>query len=122
MYIHNVCCAGDDYVYVGMQSGSVLRGRENTWELIHTGTLTLPFKDIVWFAGKVWCTSDYGVWTIDNGKLTDADIPVLAHSCSGNLSVGDGVMLLAGRYGAAVFDGKSWEQLSPENQDALNTG
>lgn len=114
MYIHNLCCAGDGYVYVGMQSGSIMRGRENRWEIIHTGDFTLPFKDIVWFSGKIWCTSDYGLWTIENGKLIDADVPVAAHSCSGNLSVGDGVMLLAGRYGAAVFDGKTWEQLSPE--------
>ncbi|UOD33457.1 hypothetical protein INH39_18945 [Massilia violaceinigra] len=29
--------------------------------------------------------------------------------CSGHLSVGDGVMLLAGVYGAALHDGKDWQ-------------
>lgn len=109
MIIENLCCAGDGKVYVGMQGGSVLKGRENTWKLIHKGTMTIPFKDIVWYGGRIWCTSDYGIWTIDNDKLDDAPLPPAIRSCAGNLSAADGVMLLAGMYGAAVFDGKQWE-------------
>jgi hypothetical protein len=111
MTLYNVCCAGDGYVYIGMQSGSVIRGRENSWVIIHKGKFTLPFKDMVWFDGRVWCTSDYGIWTIEDGKLVEPDLPAEVRSCSGNLSVGDGVMLLAGMYGATVYDGKVWTPL-----------
>lgn len=111
MTLYNVCCAGDGYVYIGMQSGSVMRGRENSWEIIHKGEFTLPFKDMVWFDGRVWCTSDYGIWVIEDGKLVEPDLPAEVRSCSGNLSVGDGVMLLAGMYGATVYDGKVWTPL-----------
>lgn len=111
MYFESVCCAGDGHVYIGMQSGSVMRGREDRWEIIHRDEMTLPFKDMVWFDGRVWCTSDYGLWVIENGKLKEADVPPEIKACSGNLSVGDGVMLLAGMYGAAVHDGKSWHRL-----------
>jgi hypothetical protein len=111
MILENVCCAGDGYVYIGMQSGSVMRGRENSWEIIHKGEFTLPFKDMVWFDNRVWCTSDYGIWTIEDGKLIEPDLPAEVRSCSGNLSVGDGVMLLAGMYGATVYDGKVWTPL-----------
>ncbi len=114
MNIESICCAGDGYVYVGLQSGSVVRGRENSWQLIHRGRLSLPFKDMVWFDGKVWCTSDYGIWTIVNGKLAEADVDDSTRSCSGNLAVGDGVMLLAGMYGASYFDGKTWTRLGPD--------
>ncbi|WP_234384342.1 hypothetical protein [Paracidovorax avenae] len=111
MYFKSVCCAGDGYVYIGMQSGSVMRGREDSWEIIHRDEMTLPFKDMVWYDGKVWCTSDYGLWVIENGKLKEADVPPEVKACSGNLSVGDGVMLLAGMYGATVYDGREWQRI-----------
>lgn len=111
MYLESVCCAGDGYVYIGMQSGSVMRGREDSWEIIHRDEMTLAFKDMVWFDGKVWCTSDYGLWVIENGRLKEADVPLEVTSCSGNLSVGDGVMLLAGMYGATVYDGSTWQRI-----------
>lgn len=113
MKIENICCAGDGHVYVGLQSGSIMRGRENKWKMIHNGTFSLPFKDMAWFDGKVYCTSDYGVWTIENGKFINPDLPAEVRSCSGNLSVGDGVMLLAGMYGATVYDGSKWTSLLP---------
>ncbi len=111
MQFRSVCCAGDGLVYIGMQSGCVLRGRENDWEVIHLDEMTLPFKDMVWFGGKVWCTSDYGLWVIENGQLSEADVPPEVKACSGNLSVGDGVMLLAGMYGACVYDGATWQRI-----------
>ncbi len=90
MYLENVCCAGDGFVYIGAQSGSVLKGRDNNWTLIHRGDLSLPFRDMVWYQGKVWCTSDYGLWTIENDKLVEPDLPAEVLSCSGRLAVGDG--------------------------------
>jgi hypothetical protein len=111
MLLESVCCAGDGYVYIGMQSGNLMRGRENEWEVIHEDTMTLPFKDMVWFDNKLWCTSDYGVWTVENGKLKEADVPPEVKSCAGNLSAADGVLLLAGHYGAAFYDGSRWERL-----------
>jgi hypothetical protein len=61
MYLESVCCAGDGFVYIGAQSGALYKGRDEQWELIHPGTLTLPFQDIVWHAGRLWCTSSYGL-------------------------------------------------------------
>ncbi|NHZ65611.1 hypothetical protein [Massilia genomosp. 1] len=113
-HIQAICCAGDGYVYIGLQGGGILRGRENLWKLIQKTTLARPFNDMVWFADKVWCNSDDGLWTIGNGKLADADVPPEARHRSRVLAVGDGVMLFAGRYGAVVFDGKEWTPLVPD--------
>ena len=72
--------------------------------------LTLPFKDLVWHAGKVWLTRDYGLWNLIDGKLVEADLPSSdIKVCASNLSVGDGEMLMAGTHGAAVHDGKEWK-------------
>jgi hypothetical protein len=109
MNLHSVCCAGDGNVYIGAQSGTLFCGRDNRWKMIHKGEFSLPFKDIVWHAGKVWCTSDYGLWTMENGKLVVADVPDEIKVCSGHLSVADGVMLMAGHSGAAFHDGKKWQ-------------
>ena len=111
MWIESVCCGQDGYVYIGAQSGSVFRGRNNEWKLIHKGDLSLPFKDMVWFGDRVYATNDYGLWEIKDGVVAPSDAPIEITTCSGNLSVGDGVMLLAGHYGAALHDGTGWTRL-----------
>lgn len=111
MYLESVCCAGDGSVYIGAQSGSVWKGRGDEWRLIHRGELSLPFKDMVWFQDRVYCTSDYGLWEIVGDEVREAGVPPEIKICSGNLSVADGVMLLAGAFGAAWHDGSRWEQM-----------
>ncbi|BEU72599.1 MULTISPECIES: hypothetical protein [Ralstonia solanacearum species complex] len=111
MWIESVCCGKDGYVYIGAQSGSVFQGRSNEWKLIHKGGLSLPFKDMVWFGDRVYATNDYGLWEIKDGSVKPSDAPIEITNCSGNLSVGDGVMLLAGHYGAALHDGTGWTRL-----------
>ncbi|HED5893881.1 TPA: hypothetical protein R5R88_004491 [Salmonella enterica] len=111
VYLETVCCAGDGFVYIGGQSGILFKGRENKWSKISAGGYSLPFEDIVWHAGKVWCTSDYGLWCLDGDTLVPADLPSEIAVAAGHLSVGDGVMLMAGMYGAAWHDGQEWHLL-----------
>ena len=111
MTLETVCCAGDGQVYIGAESGTVFKGRDNEWKLISRGRMTLPFKDMVWHQDQLWCTSDYGLWVLKNDKVREADVPYGVSVCAGHLSVGDGVMLLAGMYGAAMHDGKEWHRI-----------
>lgn len=111
MDLYSICCAEDGFVYIGAQSGSIIKGRGDKWQVIHKGNLTLPFKDLVWFDGRVWCTSDYGLWTIEKDKLVQSELPAEVTVCSGNLAAGFGKLLLAGFHGATVYDGKKWERL-----------
>ncbi|UXH80646.1 hypothetical protein [Roseateles amylovorans] len=112
MMMETLCCAGDGHVYVGLQSGGLMRGREDEWEVIHQDNMSVPFKDIVWYQEQLWCTSEYGLWTVGkDGKLVDADVPALASACSGNLSTADGILMVAGLNGAAIHDGNEWHRL-----------
>ncbi|MCG8426034.1 MAG: hypothetical protein MI754_01600 [Chromatiales bacterium] len=111
MTLRNVCCGGDGQVYIGAQNGNVFRGRGNKWKHIHDGGLSFYFTDMVWFQDKVWCTSDYGLWAIENDKLERAAVPDWVNSCAGNLSAGDGILVVAGMYGAAMHNGTDWELL-----------
>ncbi|MBB3281121.1 hypothetical protein SAMN05428960_1822 [Mitsuaria sp. PDC51] len=111
MWIESVCCGEDGYVYIGAQSGTVYRGRGDQWMMIHQGDLSLPFRDMVWFKDRVYATNDYGLWEIHEGRLQPSQAPIEITNCAGNLSVADGVMLMAGAYGAALHDGQSWSRL-----------
>lgn len=102
-----VCCGGDGNVYIATYNG-IFMGRENCWKNIGNIGTNLPVKDMVWYEDKVWCTNDYGLWTIYNGRVARADVPADVSACAGNLSVGDGVLLLAGLYGAVFKEDGEW--------------
>ncbi|MDQ1835551.1 WD40/YVTN/BNR-like repeat-containing protein, partial [Massilia scottii] len=107
-----VCCGGDGNVYISCYEGLTFMGRDNRWKKIYDGGISLGFKDMVWHEGKVWCTNDNGVWTIENGKLARASgLPSEIYVCSGSLSVNDGVMLMAGLGGAAFMEQGQWHNL-----------
>ena len=86
----------------------VWKGRRDEWRLIHRGHMALPFRDMVWYRDRVYCTSDYGLWEIVDDRVREAAVPDAIRVCSGNLDVADGVMLLAGIHGAAYLDGERW--------------
>ncbi len=89
----------------------MFRGRGDDWTMIQRGDLTLPFRDMVWFQDRVYATNDYGLWEIQDGQVRPSEAPIEITNCAGNLSVADGVMLMAGAYGAALHDGTSWSRL-----------
>ena len=89
-WVQTICCGEDGYVYISCYEGLTFRGRDNKWQKIHHGGINLGFRDMVWYEGKVWCTSDYGVWTIENGVVKSANLPEGMSAYSGHLSVKDG--------------------------------
>ena len=109
--LNSVCCAGDGFVYVSGVHGITYKGKENKWKLIGGGDFNLPFRDMVWYEDRVWCTSDYGVWNIVNDKIITAEIPDGMSAYAGHLSTGDGVLLLAGFGGAAVLENGEWRKI-----------
>lgn len=106
--IKTVCCGGDGNVYISGIMGATFAGKQNTWKLVAEPNLSIPFKDMVWYEDCVWCTNDYNVWQIKDGKLELADMPGSTRLCCGYLSVRDGVLLLAGHGGAAFREKGEW--------------
>ncbi len=109
--LESICCGGDGNVYISGYEGITFMGRGNRWKKIHDGGISLGFRDMVWHDGKVWCTSDYGLWTIAGGRVRVADVPATVAACAGHLAVGDGVLLLAGLSGAAFMENGRWESI-----------
>ena len=67
--IYSVCCSKDGFVYVSGLNGDIFKGKENSWEKITSANISLPIKDMVWHEGQVWCTNDYGIFSIKDNKL-----------------------------------------------------
>jgi hypothetical protein len=109
--IETMCIDPTGKVYIGCKSGQVYVGEGDDWKKISAGNIvTSSFKSMVWYQDKVWCASDYGVWTITDEVIEKANLPQHIHARGGHLSVGDGLLLLAGDTGAAYFDGTKWHE------------
>ena len=109
--LQSVCCGADGKVYISGYEGVTFVGRGDSWKKIHDGSISLGFRDMVWYEDRVWCTSDYGLWTIQDERVRRADVPPEVAACAGHLSVGDGVLLLAGLYGAVFREHGRWHTI-----------
>lgn len=113
--LYTVCCAGDGNVYITGNLGSLWVGREDRWKKLAAGELSLSFKDSAWFAGRLFCGNDYGLWVMKNGKLEslrDEVGAVVATSCGRiDISPDGSLMLTAGPHGASLYDGQKWDVL-----------
>ncbi|MDH4556934.1 hypothetical protein E8F11_17465, partial [Pseudomonas sp. BN417] len=109
LFLETVCCGADGRVYISGYEGHTFVGRGDTWKKVESKELiSLAFKDMVWYEDRVWCTNDYGVWWIVGDQLVKANIPAFAQISAGHLSARDGVLLLAGFYGAAYLENGQW--------------
>ncbi|MHA7059281.1 hypothetical protein ACWGOQ_0018790 [Aquimarina sp. M1] len=111
--LENVCCADDGYVYIGGNLGRLWRGKGTAWKLLSSQEFVTPWKDIVWFANRLWLGSDYGLWEYSDNELKRATVPSQVKNRSGSLSINaeKNLLLTAGQNGASMFDGVKWEVL-----------
>lgn len=114
--LKTVCCGGNGEVYISGEKGMTFHGRGDRWERVeneepYEDPSTLPFRDMVWYEDKVWASNDYGLWVIENNTIKEADVPDWVGKCSGDLSVGDGVLLLSGYHGAVFRENGEWHKI-----------
>lgn len=118
--LHTVACAPDGMVYITDHRGCVWRGKENTWERIVKKDQMLPYQDSAWFDGRLWCTNDSaGCDVLEDNRMVaahrarhkpmPAQVACFAHRL--DVSPDGKTMMAAGRQGAAVYDGQTWEVL-----------
>lgn len=114
--ISAVCCGGDGLVYVAA-GNQIFRGMGDQWERLKTRVqMSIPIKDMVWWEGQLWATSDDGLWTLKDDGLVEADVPPGVKVCSGNLAQRDGVLLLAGYGGAAFRRDGAWTEIFHDHE------
>jgi len=118
--LFTVAVAPDGTAYITDRRCSVWKGQEERWERIVQADSTLPYQDSAWFAGRLWCTNDSaGPFVLEGKKMVPAhqakkdpmpaQVACFAHRI--DVSPDGKTMLVAGRHGAATYDGKTWTVL-----------
>jgi len=118
MQLNTVTCAGDGYVYVSGQGGTLWRGRNSTWEHLYDGSYTIPWNDVLWFEDKLWLASDY-MLRIWNGKelvpVTDDQGQELPFS--GHMDAYDGLLVIADSDSVMAYQNGKWRALVAPYED-----
>jgi hypothetical protein len=110
--LYNVCCGGDGQVYIAGRGGRLFRGRGARWQQIGDACTSGWFNDMAWFQDRIWATNDYGIKVWTGKEMTSPEVPDFVRSSTGYLSAADGVLAIAGMYGASMHNGKEWVSLA----------
>jgi len=118
MQLNTVTCAGDGYVYVSGQGGTLWRGRNSTWEHLYDGSYTIPWNDVLWFEDKLWLASDY-MLRIWNGKelVPVADNQGWELLFSGHMDAYDGLLVIADTNTVMAYQNGQWRTLVAPYKD-----
>jgi hypothetical protein len=104
-----VCCAGDDNVYVAGQTGVMLRGRHDEWELIDwEDEVDVDLWDLCWFQNKLYVASNTDLFTLEGNTLVAVDFGEIGTPTCFSLTTSQGVLWSIGKDDVASFDGTIW--------------
>jgi hypothetical protein len=70
--LNAVCCASDGMVYVVGDTGAMLKGRGDTWEIIDTGRHE-NLMDVSEYNGQIYVVTDFRILKLVDGVLVLAD-------------------------------------------------
>ncbi|MBE0435548.1 MAG: hypothetical protein IBX56_07060 [Methylomicrobium sp.] len=106
--LENICCADDGFAYITTNTRNILKGRKAAWEIIDQQETTEVLESIVWYNGKVLVSTVSEIYTVDGSEFKVADLGTPPMTCKAHLAVGDGILVVAGRDEATMYDGQSW--------------
>jgi hypothetical protein len=106
-----VCCADDGFVYACGQNGTLIRGRNDTWELIELESVHTDLWDLCWFNGRLFIASFSTLFAYEEGDL----LPIIFESDTpgtfGKLTQAQGVLWSIGTSDVLSFDGTTWTRI-----------
>ena len=106
--LKNVCCAKDGFVYVTTDRKEILRGRNDEWDIVTQDLTDEVFEGIVEFEQNVIVSTVSSLYRVDGGTFRPANLDEPQMESRAHIAAGDGVLVVAGRECAAIFDGSSW--------------
>lgn len=115
--LYSVCCAEDGHVYIGGSGHTVIRGRHEHWEVIHSAPTNRAFGQLVSYRGRVLATDEWGgaIYVISRSPVAPLDMGSFELPGAGALAIatGYGMLLAAGDGSASLFDGSEWRKILP---------
>jgi len=125
MRIHAVVCAGDEQVYAVGRFGTIVQGRGDRWKAIKQDLTQSDFNDAVWYEDRLYLCTTSNLYELKDGELKETnfnsnEVPFTF----GHLYANDGLLMSAGKYSIAIYNGKEWDILhgaSSYTQELENT-
>lgn len=106
-----VACAAKGTVYVGGQSGTLLRGQRGRWALIEHGDMAEDIWDLEWFKGKLYVSTLDGLFVLDGDHLRPVVYGKHSPKSTYQLSACKDVMWSNGETDLMEFDGAAWARI-----------
>jgi hypothetical protein len=111
LILTDVCCAGDGLVYACGREGLLLKGRDQTWEVIDPPGTPQDLWSLAWFNDRLYLSTFYALYTLDKNGLDPVDTSPEQAKTFHRLSAADGVLWSIGAKDVLAFDGKSWTRI-----------
>ncbi|KJH86142.1 hypothetical protein UG46_13700 [Pseudomonas fluorescens] len=108
--LYKVRCAEDGYAYACGQLGTLLRGRDDQWEVIEHDSTREDLWGMEHFAGQLYVSSTHFVYRLEGDTLKPVDFGDDAPRTCYHLSAADGIMWSIGPKDVMEFDGSSWKR------------
>lgn len=107
----DVCCGGDGIVYACGQVGTLLRGRDDNWEMIPFEDFTENIWSVAWFRDQLYFSTMDGVYVLNGDELQVVGLGDETVETFFRLSTADGVLWSIGAKDVMAFDGKAWTRI-----------
>ena len=111
LILTSVHCASDGIVYIVGQQGVLIKGRNDSWEIIEwEDEIVYDFWDISFFKDKFYITTINNLYTFEDGRLMEVDFNDTQVLSFFGLTQAEGVMWSIGAKDVLSFDGTSWKK------------
>jgi hypothetical protein len=114
--LKRVLCARDGQVYIATDREDLYVGRKQTWQRITNEVTNEIHESLVDFEGRVLLSTSHHLLEISQGVVAPAVFPGMpVMNSMAHLGVGGGVLVVAGKDEAVMFDGSTWQRfLDPQ--------
>lgn len=111
-----VRCVSPEDVWICGNSGIVLHGRFNNWEVIDNAGFSGNWYAIEEFNGTVYLAANQNLASIVDGVIRPVDVGLKRAITTHRLHAKDGLLWSIGEKDILVFDGQVWKEiLHPDN-------
>jgi hypothetical protein len=101
-------CVPDGIVYICGQTGTLLSGRNDSWEVLEQENLEEDFWDLCWFKKKLYVASMSFLYELHGTQLIPVDFGKDAPDSCYKLTEAGGELWSIGQEDLFSFDGKTW--------------
>jgi hypothetical protein len=109
--ITNIACGDDGFVYACGRRGLLIRGRNDSWEVIETGAEVEDFWGITWFQGKLYLSSMTGVSYLEDNQLYPVGFGDDTIATFYELAATTDALWSIGAKDLMSFDGETWTRI-----------